>query len=58
MADTGQFTLPITGIICANCVATVERDLKKLDGACRGAGLFEPNAGGGCNGVQQYLRGE
>lgn len=27
-----QLTLPITGMTCANCVATVERHLKKLDG--------------------------
>jgi len=32
MADTQQITLPITGMTCANCVATVERNLKKLDG--------------------------
>jgi len=32
MTDTKQLTLPITGMICANCVATVERNLKKLDG--------------------------
>src|SRR5512147_1514529 len=32
MADTKQLTLPITGMTCANCVATVERNLKKLDG--------------------------
>jgi Cu+-exporting ATPase len=32
MAATKQMTLPITGMTCANCVATVERNLKKLDG--------------------------
>ncbi len=32
MAESKQFTLPITGMTCANCVATVERNLKKLDG--------------------------
>ncbi|HEX9681101.1 MAG TPA: heavy metal-associated domain-containing protein, partial [Anaerolineales bacterium] len=33
MAETTRhLTLPITGMTCANCVATVERNLKKLDG--------------------------
>lgn len=32
MTVTKQLTLPITGMTCANCVATVERNLKKLDG--------------------------
>jgi Cu+-exporting ATPase len=32
MAETRQVTLPITGMTCANCVATVERSLKKVDG--------------------------
>ena len=32
MAASKQMTLPVTGMTCANCVATVERNLKKLDG--------------------------
>ncbi|MBI5352945.1 MAG: copper-translocating P-type ATPase [Chloroflexi bacterium] len=32
MPETKQLTLPITGMTCANCVATVERNLKKMDG--------------------------
>ena len=32
MSETKQLTLPITGMTCANCVATVERNLKKMDG--------------------------
>ncbi len=27
-----RVTLPITGMTCANCVAAVERNLKKLEG--------------------------
>jgi P-type Cu+ transporter len=32
MTETKQLTLPITGMTCANCVATVERGLKKQTG--------------------------
>jgi Cu+-exporting ATPase len=32
MPDKKQLTLPITGMTCANCVATVERNLKKVEG--------------------------
>lgn len=32
MSDTQQITLPVTGMTCANCVATVERNLKRLNG--------------------------
>src|SRR5512140_2358195 len=32
MTETKQLILPITGMTCANCVATVERSLKKVNG--------------------------
>lgn len=32
MAENRQSILPITGMTCANCVAAVERNLKKVDG--------------------------
>jgi Cu+-exporting ATPase len=32
MASTKQLILPITGMTCANCVAAVERNIKKVDG--------------------------
>src|SRR5512133_461389 len=32
MAENKQVVLPITGMTCANCVATIERNLKKMDG--------------------------
>ena len=32
MSTLKQLTLPITGMYCANCVATIERNLKKVDG--------------------------
>ncbi|MEK6256791.1 MAG: heavy metal translocating P-type ATPase [Chloroflexota bacterium] len=32
MAETKQISLPITGMTCANCVSTVERNLKKVAG--------------------------
>lgn len=35
MAEKSQVTLPITGMTCANCVATVERNLKKVDGVAQ-----------------------
>src|SRR5512133_574196 len=32
MAETKQVVLPVTGMTCANCVATIERNVKKLEG--------------------------
>ena len=32
MPDTKQIILPIKGMTCANCVATIERNVKKMDG--------------------------
>jgi len=32
MLDKKQVAIPITGMTCANCVATVERSLRKIDG--------------------------
>ena len=32
MTEIKQITLPITGMTCANCVAAVERNIKKVDG--------------------------
>jgi P-type Cu+ transporter len=32
MAEKKQITLPVTGMTCANCVATIERNLKKEAG--------------------------
>ncbi len=32
MTETKQIILPVTGMTCANCVSTVERSLKKLNG--------------------------
>ena len=32
MAETKQITLPITGMTCANCSATIERNLRKMPG--------------------------
>lgn len=32
MSDTKRLILPITGMTCANCVATVERNIKKVKG--------------------------
>lgn len=35
MKTTKQIVLPVTGMTCANCAATIERNLKKLNGVDR-----------------------
>ena len=32
MPETKQIILPIKGMTCANCVATIERSVKKING--------------------------
>ena len=32
MTNTRQVVLPVTGMTCANCVATIERNVKKIPG--------------------------
>ncbi len=32
MVETRRLTLPVTGMTCANCVATIERSLKRVSG--------------------------
>lgn len=32
MSETKQISVPVTGMTCANCVAAVERNIKKVDG--------------------------
>ena len=32
MSESKQISLPVTGMTCANCVATVERNIKKVSG--------------------------
>jgi Cu+-exporting ATPase len=32
MSETKQITIPVTGMTCANCVSSVERNIKKIDG--------------------------
>ena len=35
MTETKQISIPITGMTCANCVATVERNLQKVKGSSK-----------------------
>jgi Cu+-exporting ATPase len=53
MSDQKQIILPITGMTCANCVATIERNLNKMEGVQqsnvnlsseRATVTFDPNA--------------
>jgi len=55
MSDQKQIVIPITGMTCANCVATVERNLKKVQGvetanvnlsSERATVVFDPAAAG------------
>ncbi len=55
MAGSKQVSLPVTGMTCANCVAAVERNLKKVDGvesaivnlsSERATVSFDPNLAG------------
>ncbi len=32
MSEVRQLTVPVLGMTCANCVAAVERNAKKVDG--------------------------
>ncbi len=32
MADTKNISMPVTGMTCANCAATIERQVRKLPG--------------------------
>ena len=32
MENKNQISLPVTGMTCANCVSSVERNLKKIEG--------------------------
>ena len=40
MAGEQQLTMPVLGMTCANCVATVERNVKKIKGVSDAAVNF------------------